>query len=257
VLKNKVAVVTGGGSGIGQATSLLFSRHGARVIVLDRNDKAAQDVAETIRKEGGQATALCANVASSSDLSAAFGQVRRETPKVDILVNSAGIYHYKTATELEEREWDECLDVDLKGTWLCCKYALPLIVAAGGGSIINIGSTHAVRAQAHAFPYGVAKGGVLSLTFSLAVDYGRDSIRVNAICPGLVFSPLSVALFASNPQLDSEQLVSMQPLLVRISPEDIANSALFLASDMARCITGEILFVDGGRTVFSGIRHKG
>lgn len=257
MLQNKVAAVTGGGSGIGRATSLLFSRYGATVIVLDKNGEAAKDVAEEIRKDGSQATALSTNVASSSELSAAFDQIRKQTPKIDILVNSAGIFHYTTAIELKEEEWDECLNVNLKGTWLCCKYALPLMIAAGGGSVINIGSTHAVRAQANAFPYGVTKGGILSLTLSLAVDYGRNGIRVNAICPGLVFSPLSVALFASNQQLDPDRLVSMQPLLVKISPEDIANAALFLASDMARCVTGEILFVDGGRTIFSGIRHEG
>lgn len=257
MLKNKVAVITGGGSGIGQATSLLLSRNGAKVIVLERNDEAAHEVVETIRKEGGQATAHYANVASSSEVSAAFDKIQNENSKIDILVNSAGIYHYKTAIELTEEEWDDCMDIDLKGTWLCCKYALPLIIAAGGGSIINIGSTHAVRAQSNAFPYGAAKGGVLSLTLSLAADYGRNNIRANVICPGLVFTPLTVGLFESNPRLNAEQMVSMQPLPVRISSEDVANSVLFLASDMARSITGETLFVDGGRTTFSGIRHKG
>lgn len=255
LLKNKVAVITGGGSGIGRATALGFSRAGAFVIILDKNNDAAQSVANEIDREGGKSTAVCADVASPADVANAFEKVRRDAPKVDVLVNSAGIYVYRTATTLEEKEWETCLNVDLKGAWLCCKYSLPLIVEAGGGSIINIASTHAVRAQAHAFPYGVAKGGLLALTLSLAVDYGQNGVRANAICPGLVFSPLSDAYFAANRQIDLEQLVSMQPLRIRISPEDVANAALFLASDMARCITGTTLFIDGGRTISSGIRH--
>jgi NAD(P)-dependent dehydrogenase (short-subunit alcohol dehydrogenase family) len=255
MLQDKVALITGGASGIGRATAILFSRRGAFVVLLDRDADGAHRVAQEIEGEGKRCSAVCIDVASSDSVVAAFNQIRSQVSKVDILVNSAGIYLYKTATTLEENEWEECLNVDLKGTWACCKYSLPLMLAARGGSIINIASTHAVRAQAHAFPYGVAKGGMLSLTLSLAVDYGRDGVRVNAICPGLVFSPLSVSYFASNPQLDPEQLVSMQPLPVKISPEDIANAALFLASDMARCITGATLFVDGGRTIFSGIRH--
>ncbi|MGH9326763.1 MAG: SDR family NAD(P)-dependent oxidoreductase [Terriglobia bacterium] len=255
MLKNKVAVITGGGSGIGRATSILFSRQGAFVIILDKNAEAAQRVAGEIEREGGRSAAVSADVASSDDVARAFEEIGREASKLDILVNNAGICLFKTATTLEEKEWETCLDVDLKGAWLCSKYSLPFIVRAGGGSIINIASTHAVRAQAHAFPYGVAKGGLLSLTLSLAVDCGPDNIRVNAICPGLVFSPMSDAYFSSNRQLDMEQLVSMQPLKVRISPEDVANAALFLASDMARSITGATIFVDGGRTIFSGIRH--
>lgn len=255
MLKNKVAVITGGGSGIGRATAVLFSHQGAFVFVLDKNADTAQNAANEIEREGGRAAAVCVDVASSEDVADAFDRIRRETPKIDILVNSAGIYLYKTATTLEEKEWEACLNVDLKGAWLCSKYGLPLMVGGGGGAVINIASTHAVRAQAHAFPYGVAKGGMLSLTLSLAVDYGQNGVRANAICPGLVFSPMSDEYFALNRQLNPEQLVSMQPLRVRISAEDVANVALFLASDMARCVTGATLFVDGGRTIFSGIRH--
>ncbi len=255
MLKDKVAVITGGGSGIGKAAGILFSRQGAKVILFDKNAEAAQSVAEEIQQGGGCASVVSADIASANEVSAAFDQIRRQASTLDILVNSAGIYMYKTATELEESEWDECLNVDLKGTWLCCKHALPMMTEEGGGAIVNIASTHAVRAQRHAFPYGVAKGGVISLTLSLSVDYADRGVRVNAICPGLVFSPMAEKYLASNRQLDPEQLISMQPLAVKILPEDVANAALFLASDMARCVTGETLFVDGGRTIFSGIQH--
>lgn len=256
LLTNKVAVITGGGSGIGRATAILFSRQGALAVIVDKNAEAAESTVNEVERAGGRSVAVYADVASSDGVATAFDKIRREASRVDVLVNSAGIYLYRTATTLEEKEWEDCLNVDLRGTWLCCKYGLPLMIAAGGGAIINIASTHAVRAQAHAFPYGVAKGGMLSLTLSLAVDYGQQGIRANAICPGLVFSPLSDGYFSSNRHLDPEQLVSMQPLRIRISPEDIANAALFLASDMARCVTGTTLFVDGGRTIFSGIRHE-
>ncbi|MGH9454745.1 MAG: SDR family NAD(P)-dependent oxidoreductase [Terriglobia bacterium] len=255
MLKDKVALITGGGSGIGRATALLFSRHGATSVILDQNAAAAEKVVSEIELEGGKAAAICADVSSSAAVEAAIDQVRERTSKLDILVNNAGIYYFKTAVTLDEADWQRCMDVDLKGAWLCCKYGLPLMIASGGGSIINVASTHAVRAQEHAFPYGVAKGGMLSLTLSLAVDYGQNGVRVNAICPGLVFSPLSDQYFSSNRKLDPVQLIQMQPLKVKISPEDVANAALFLASDMAHCITGTTLFVDGGRTIFSGIRH--
>jgi len=130
------------------------------------------------------------------------------------------------------------------------------MIAGGGGSIINIASTHAVRAQGHAFPYGTAKAGLLALTRSLAVDFGRQGVRANAICPGLVLSPMGEGYLHNNPRLALDQLLALQSLPREIYPEDIANAALFLASDLARCVTGETLFVDCGRTICSGIRHS-
>ncbi|MGH9350906.1 MAG: SDR family NAD(P)-dependent oxidoreductase [Terriglobia bacterium] len=253
---DKVALITGGGSGIGRATAIAFSERGATSVVLDQDAESAEAVSAGIRAAGGKAFAVVADVSAWDQTSAAFEQIRRLTSGIDILVNSAGIYVYTTALELEERDWDRCFAVDLKGAWFCSKLALPAMIASGGGSIINIASTHAVRAQAHAFPYGVAKAGLLSLTNNLAVDYGEKGVRVNAICPGLVFTPLTTQYLNENTTLNADRMVRMQPLPVRIQPEDIANAVLFLASDMARCITGATLFVDGGRTIFSGIRHS-
>jgi NAD(P)-dependent dehydrogenase (short-subunit alcohol dehydrogenase family) len=255
MLTGKVALITGGGSGIGRAIALAFSRQQALSIVLDQNGPAAEAVAQEIRATGAQAFAVEADVASSDQVSAAFAQIQDRTEKLDILVNSAGMYVYKNAVTLEESQWERCLNVDLKGAWLCSKYGLPMLIKAGGGSIINIASTHADRAQAQAFPYGVAKGGLLSLTRSLAVDFGANGIRVNAISPGLVLSPLILDYFAQRPQLAIDDFVALQPLRVRILPEDIADATVFLVSDMARCITGTTLYVDGGRTIFAGIHH--
>lgn len=255
MLAGRTALITGGGSGIGRAIALAFTRQQALSIVLDQNIDAAEAVAEEIRQTGGQAFAIQADVASSAQVSSAFEEIRRRKEKLDILVNAAGMYVYKNAMTLEECEWERCLSVDLKGAWLCCKFGLPMLIKAGGGSIINIASTHADRAQAQAFPYGVAKGGLLSLTRSLAVDFGGYGIRVNAISPGLVLSPLILDYFAQRPHVSIDELIALQPLPVRILPEDVADATVFLVSDMARCVTGTTLYVDGGRTIFSGIHH--
>jgi NAD(P)-dependent dehydrogenase (short-subunit alcohol dehydrogenase family) len=255
MLTDKVALITGGGSGIGRAIALAFSRQQALPIILDQNAAAAEAVAEEIRRTGAEAFAIHADVASSEQVSAAFEKIRAHTEKLDILVNSAGMYIYKNAMTLEESQWERCLNVDLKGAWLCCKHGLPMMIKASGGSIINIASTHVDRAQAQAFPYGVAKGGLISLTRSLAVDFGGNGIRVNAISPGLVLSPLMLDYFAQRPHVSIDDLVALQPLRVRILPEDIADAAVFLVSDMARCITGTTLYVDGGRTISAGIHH--
>jgi 3-oxoacyl-[acyl-carrier protein] reductase len=255
MLTGKVALITGGGSGIGRAIALAFAQQQAFSIVLDQNIAAAEAVAEEIRQTGGQAFAIQADVASSAQVSVAFEEIRKRTETLDILVNAAGMYVYKNAITLEECEWERCLSVDLKGAWLCCKYGLPMLIKTGGGSIINIASTHAERAQSQAFPYGVAKGGLLSLTRSLAVDFGGNGIRVNAISPGLVLSPLILDYFAQRPHVSIDELIALQPLPVRILPEDVADATVFLVSDMARCVTGTTLYVDGGRTIFSGIHH--
>lgn len=256
MLANKVALITGGGSGIGRATAMTFARERAFTIILDQNAEAAAAVAREIQQIGGQAAAVTADVSSAEQVAAVFEEIRKLTPALHLLVNSAGIYVFKNATTLEEADWDRCLDVDLKGAWQCAKHALPMIIGSGGGSIINIASTHAVRAQGNAFPYGVAKGGLLSLSQGLAVDFGQDNVRVNSICPGLVMTPLTKDYFAHS-KVSVDHLTSLQPLPVEIHPEDVANAALFLASDMARCITGTTLFVDAGRTIYLSVRHDG
>lgn len=253
MLTGKIAVITGGASGIGRGIAVAFSKCQAQSIILDQNAEAAAAVVREINEGGGSARAVPVDVSSAAQVSTAFEEIRKHTSKLDVLVNCAGTYIHKDAVSLDEADWDRCLNVNLKGAWLCAKQAIPMMVAAGGGSIINIGSTHAVRAQGKAFPYGVSKGGLIALTRSLAVDFGRDGVRVNLICPGFVLTPLTMELFSGARAAALEELLAKEPMPVRITPEDIANAALFLASDMARCITGTTLFVDGGRTIYAGI----
>lgn len=255
MLTNKIAVITGGGSGIGRGIARAFSQQRAHSVVLDQNAEAAEKVAREITAEGGCACAVAADVSCAAQVKATFQKIRELTGRLDILVNCAGIYVHKDALSLDEEDWNRCLNVNLKGAWLCAREAIPLMNGGAGGSIINIGSTHAVRAQGNAFPYGVSKGGLISLTRSLAVDFGRESIRVNLICPGFVLTPLTQELFSGPRAATLEELIAMEPMPVRIYPEDIANAAVFLASDMARCITGATLYVDGGRTISAGIDH--
>jgi NAD(P)-dependent dehydrogenase (short-subunit alcohol dehydrogenase family) len=255
MLNGKTVLITGGAGGIGRALAVACSKNGAAVIVLDVDVPGADAVAKQIRDAGGAAVSFGVDIASADQVETAFRQVAAWSGKLDVLVNCAGIYIYKNAVTLEEAEWDRCVDIDLKGTWLCCKQSIPLMTAAGGGSIVNIASTHALRAQGNAFPYNVAKAGMLSLTQSLAVDFGVRGIRVNAVCPGFVFSSSAVEYIQGSCALTIDQMMALQPLPVRIDPEDVADAVVFLASDMARCITGATLLIDGGRTSFLNIRH--
>jgi NAD(P)-dependent dehydrogenase (short-subunit alcohol dehydrogenase family) len=256
MLKDKIAVITGGGSGIGRAISTLFSRNGARSIILDNNADAAHRVVSEIERAGGKAASVCVDLRSSAAVKKSFLDVKKQTNTIDILVNNAGIDIFQTAVSLTEDEWKRCLDINLKAAWLCCKYSIPIMIRSRSGCIINIASTHAIRGHAGDFPYGVSKGGMLSLTLSLAADFGRKGVRANAICPGLVFTSLTQRYFASHSKVTPKQLVSLQPLPIRILPEDVANAALFLASDMGRCITGTTLFVDCGRSSFFRIPNE-
>jgi len=253
MLKDQVAVITGGGSGIGRAIARAFAKHQACPVILDRNCDNARAVAGEIQQEGGHARTVCADVSLPAQVEAAFDEIRKREGKVDILVNCAGVFVGKDAVTLEGAEWDRCFEINLKGAWTCSKYAIPLMIAAGGGSIINIGSTHSVRTQGKAFPYGVTKAGLAALTRSLAVDFGRHGIRANVICPGLVVTPLTLSIYSGERSPTLDQLIARQPLPVQIQPDDIASAAVFLASEMARCITGTEIFVDGGRTISAGI----
>ncbi len=248
-LQNKVALITGAGSGIGRESALLFAGEGARVVVVDVNDSAGETVAAHIRETGGQAVYAHADVSKSADAEGMIRVAETSFGRLDVLFNNAGISHAQDddAVATEEEVWDLTMNINLKGVFLGCKHGIPALRRAGGGSIINTASFVALLGAATPqLAYTASKGGVLALTRELAVIHARESIRVNALCPG----PLRTELLMK--YLDTEE--KRQRRLVHIpmgrfgEAKEIAQAALFLASDESSFTTGATFLVDGGIT---------
>jgi len=247
-LQGRVAMVTGGASGIGRGIALRLAELGCAVAVLDRNQDGVEATAKSISEQGGRALALVCDVSSGTDCRRVAEQTVAVFGRVDILCNNAGIVVRKEVTALEESEWDAVLDVTLKSVYLLSREVLPLMVRQGRGSVINTGSGWSLKAGPKAAAYCAAKAGVLNLTRAMAIDYGKDNIRVNCVCPGDVDTPM---LDSERQQLGETREEFMKeagnrPLRRVGTPEDVADAVLFLASDMARWITGSCLVVDGG-----------
>jgi NAD(P)-dependent dehydrogenase (short-subunit alcohol dehydrogenase family) len=247
-LAGKVAVVTGGAQGIGRAIVEKFAQEGARVSFLDRDEAAG---AATARELGGGPTSVTftrADVTREDEVGAALAQVVRRHGGLDVLVNNAGVNAYFDAAAMTEAEWDAVFAVDLKGTWLCCKHALPAMRRAGAGSIVNIASIHATLTMAGMFPYAAAKAGLVGLTRSLALDAAPAHIRVNAVLPGWTRTRLVEEWFRMQPDpAEAERRVlAVHPLGRLSTPMEVANLVAFVASDEASAITGAALAVDGG-----------
>jgi NAD(P)-dependent dehydrogenase (short-subunit alcohol dehydrogenase family) len=248
-LKEKVALVTGGGAGIGLESARLFAREGARVAVVDVNDAAGQAAVKAIQEAGGEALYVHADVAKAADAEAMVRAAEDAFGRLDVLFNNAGISHAQDgdATSTAEEVWDLTMNVNLKGVFLGCKYGIPALRRAGGGSVINTASFVAILGAATAqLAYTASKGGVLAMTRELATIHARESIRVNALCPG----PLHTELLMK--YLDTEE--KRQRRLVHIpmgrfgEAHEIAQAALFLASDESSFVTGATFLVDGGIT---------
>jgi NAD(P)-dependent dehydrogenase (short-subunit alcohol dehydrogenase family) len=248
-LKNKVALITGAGSGIGRETALLFAREGARVVGVDVNDTGGDAVAAEIRKAGGEAVYVHADVSKSAEAATMVQAAEAAFGRLDVLFNNAGISHARDADAIdtEEEVWDLTMNINLKGVFLGCKHGIPALRRAGGGSIINTASFVALLGAATPqLAYTASKGGVLALTRELAVIHARENIRVNALCPG----PLHTELLMK--YLDTEE--KRQRRLVHIpmgrfgETHEIAKAALFLASDDSSFTTGATFLVDGGIT---------
>lgn len=252
-LAGKVTIVTGAASGIGEAIAACFGREGAAVVVADIDQSRGAAVARTITGNGGRAVFVRADVAVDEDVKGMITAATDRFGSLHVLVNNAGINLMRTAESATLEEWERCMAVDLKGAWLGAKHAIPQIRKAGGGSIINIASMHAFRTMRSCHPYAAAKGGVVSMTKSLAVDYGRDQIRVNAICPGAIETPLFEAYLREfpDPAETRARFLRAYPILRFGTPEDVARLALFLASDESTFITGAAIPIDGGRDALS------
>ena len=251
-LENKVALVTGGGSGIGRETAALFAEEGARVVVADLGEAAANETAERIRAGGGDATVVTGDVTVADDAKRMVGTAIDAYENLDILVNCAGVSS-RNATGPDaspEEVWDRVVEINLKGTYLVSWHAVPEMVRSGGGSIVNLASIMGLvgypKGRGGFDPYPASKGGVVQFTKTLANEHASDNIRVNCICPGYVETSLTEPL-TGNPEV-FKTLKDMHPMGRVSQPREIAYAALFLASDESSFVTGVPLVVDGGYT---------
>ena len=252
-LEGKVAIITGGASGIGLATAQLLSAHGAKIALLDVNQQGMEEAAK-ICEEGREAAFFSCDVTSSKDIQKAVDAVMNKWGQIDVLFNNAGVTVRKTVVDLTEKEWDFVLDVGLKGTFLLSKYVIPIMIAQGSGSIINTGSGWGLKGGDLAAAYCAVKGGIVNLTRAMAIDHGPQNIRVNSVNPGDTDTTMlrdeGVQTGAVNDMTSEEKYLEEcgtdRPLKRIGMPVDIAQAVLYLASDLSGWVTGTALVVDGG-----------
>lgn len=248
-LHQKVAVVTGAGSGIGAAIATLFARQGARTIVIDLNDSADATVA-TIRAAGGEAVALRCDVASPDAVTRTFNEVHATFARLDILVNNAGIAHVGSIAQTTPEDLDRLYAVNVRGVFLCSRATVDIMLQHGGGVIVNMASIASLIGLPDRFAYSMTKGAVLTMTRSVAVDYMKRGIRCNCICPARVQTPFVEGYLRANyPGREDEMrrtLAAYQPIGRMGTPEEVAALALYLCSDEASFVTGQAYPIDGG-----------
>ena len=248
-LDGKVAVISGAASGIGYASAKLMADFGAKVVMLDINQSLGKEAVHNISLSGGMAEFIECDVTSREDCEKAINKAKELFGRVDILFNNAGVAIRKNVVELDEKDWDLVVDVSLKGAYLLSKYARPIMAEGGGGSIINTGSGWGLKGGDNAAAYCAAKGGLVNLTRAMAIDHGKENIRVNCVCPGDTDTPL---LRSEGKQLGIEEDLFLKssakgrPIERLGTPDDIANAVLFFASNLSTWITGSTLIVDGG-----------
>ncbi|NJN67494.1 MAG: 3-oxoacyl-ACP reductase FabG [Chloroflexaceae bacterium] len=241
-LKDKVAIVTGGGQGIGEATAKLFAREGAKVVVADMNEETAGKVAGEIQSSGGEALAVKVNVADAASVDAMVKATTDWAGRIDVLVSNAGITADTVLHKMSEEQWDRVINVNLKGVWLCGKAVAPVMRNQGSGSIINASSIVGVYGNMGQSNYAATKGGVIAMTKTWAVELASKGVRANAIAPGFTDTPMVAAV---KPEV-LDKVRQQTPLGRLATPDDIAYAYLFLASDESSFITGQVLEVSGG-----------
>ncbi len=248
-MKGKVAIVTGGGAGIGRRISEVLAARGAAVAVLDIDGESAVATAEAIKAAQGEAIGIQTDVARESEIQEAVRQVVDTWGRIDVLVNNAGILRLGSVTETSEDDWNRILDVNLKGVYLCSREVLPGMVESGAGTIVNIASVAAISAGPGLAAYSASKAGVTNLTRQMAKDYGPSGIRVNCVLPGTIPTAMHRACYSEDEAEEAlAEAARNKPLRRNGTADDIAAAVAFLASDEANFITGVLLPVDGGVT---------
>jgi 2-keto-3-deoxy-L-fuconate dehydrogenase len=251
-LQGKAAVVTGAGSGIGAAIARLFARRGASVAAVDRDGAAAEEIAAEVTAAGGRASAHACDVSEAAPVDALFRDLAAAYPRLDILVNNAGIAHVGTIEQTTPEDFDRLYRVNVFGVYLCARAVVPVMLAQGGGVILNMASIASLIGLPDRFAYSMTKGAVLTMTRSIAVDYVKRGIRCNCICPARVHTPFVDGYLARNyPGREAEmmrELSAYQPIGRMGRPEEIAQLALYLCSDEAGFVTGQAYPIDGGVT---------
>jgi NAD(P)-dependent dehydrogenase (short-subunit alcohol dehydrogenase family) len=249
-LVNKVALITGAGRGIGQAIAEKMAVEGAAVVIAEIDRKSGQQTAADLSAKGLRALFVHTDITQENSVQNAAAQAVEQFGGLDILVNNAGVNFYFDATQMSGEDWDRAMAVDLKGAWLCCKYAIPAMRQRGGGAVVNIASVHATMTTYGMFPYAAAKSGLIGMTRSLALDWAAENIRVVAVSPGWVRTYLVDEWLSkqADPQTAEAQVLKTLPLGRMATPQDVANLVAFVASDEAAYLTGTEIIIDGGVT---------
>jgi len=251
-LKNKVTIITGSGSGIGRTTACLFAKEGAQVVVADVDADAAEETCQMIRDGGGQALCVLTDVSSGKDVAALVDKAVSTYDRLDCIYNNAGIDIAKTIVDTSETEWDRTININLKGVFLGCKFAIPAMIKNGGGTIINTASILAHVASPNQAAYCASKGGIVALTRQIAYDYAEHNIRANCISPGDVMTPMAQNFFntCENPKERLKFFTDRYPMKRFADPAEIAQVALFLSTEASSFITGQAIKVEGGFSIW-------